>query len=82
MDSPGPMLDEKRISKFLYESESSLYLPCLVYLWKKEGFSAAWLHGIGKIILLPGNLYVHSLDIRNPVLSAMKDFIAMPELNR
>lgn len=80
MDSPGPMLDEKRISKFFMKANPVCI--CLVYLWKKEGFSAARLHGIGEIILLPGSLYVHSLDIRNPVLYAMKDFIAMPELNR
>lgn len=30
----------------------------------------------------PDSLYVHSLGIRNPVLYAMKDFIAMPDLNR
>lgn len=30
----------------------------------------------------PDSLYVHSLSIRNPVLYAVKDFIAMPKLNR
>lgn len=79
MDSPGPMLDEKRISKFFMKSNSVCI--CLVYLWNEEGYSAAWLRGRGKMILLPGRLYVRSLDIRNPVVYAMKDFIAMPELN-
>ena len=80
MDSPGPMLDEKRISKFFMQANPVCI--SLVYLWKKEGFSAAWLRGIGKTVLLPARLHVHSSDSRNPVLYAMKDFIAMPELNR
>lgn len=79
MDSPGPMLDEKRISKFLIKSNPVSI--CLVWLWNEEGFSAAWLCGRGKMILLPGRLYVHGLNIRNLVVYAMKDFIAMPELN-
>lgn len=46
MDSPDPMLDEKRMSKFFYENPVCI---CQVYLLKEEGFTAIWLHGIGKI---------------------------------